>query len=94
MFSSARLCIHSRTETELNDDDSIIRCNTHPKLVEEGGGGAKGDEGAFVVEELDAGQRRRKQFEMEKKHGEAKEAWKHFADNLGNADVKKFLNVR
>ena len=35
-----------------------------------------------------------KQLEMEKKHGEAKEAWKHFADNLGNADIKKFLNVR
>lgn len=76
----------------------MLRCSTHPKLVEEresGGGSGKGDEEAFVVvEELDAGQRRRKQFEMEKKHGEAKEAWKHFADNLGNADVKKFLNVR
>ena len=80
----------------MNDDDSIIRCNTHPKLVEEGGGGggAKGDEEAFVVEELDAGERRRKQFEMEKKHGEAREAWKHFADNLGKSDGQKFLNVR
>ena len=79
----------------------MLRCSTHPKLVEEGdggggggGGGAKGDEESFVVEELDAGERRRKQFEMEKKHGEAREAWKHFADNLGKSDGQKFLNVR
>ena len=73
---------------------STLRCSTHPKLVEEEGGAKIDEEEALVVEELDAGQRRRKQFEMEKKHGEAREAWKHFADNLGNADGKKFLNVR
>jgi hypothetical protein len=35
-----------------------------------------------------------KQLEMEKKHGEAREAWAHFADNLGKDDMKKFLSVR
>ena len=64
-------------------------------MEESGDGGAKGEEGAaLAMEELDGAKMRRKQFEMEKKHGEAMEAWKHFADNLGNADGKKFLNVR
>ena len=35
-----------------------------------------------------------KMEEMEKKHREAKQAWRHFADNLGKDEVKKFLGVR
>ena len=44
-------------------------------MAEDGGGGdgAKGDEGDIV---MDDGQRMRKQLEMEKKHGEAMEAWR------------------
>ena len=82
--------IDSETETESSD---AFRCGTHPKLAEDGGSGdgAKGDDGVIV---MDDGQRMRKQLEMEKKHGEAMEAWRHFAENLGNADIKKFLNVR
>ncbi len=37
---------------------------------------------------------RQKQLAMQKKHAQAQEAWRHFADHLGKDDVKKFLSVR
>ena len=51
-------------------------------------------DGTLVEEDFDLVEQERKQREMEKKHGEAKEAWKHFTDNLGKDDFKKFLSVR
>lgn len=46
-----------------------------------------------LPEEFDV-ETQEKQRVMEKKHQEAKEAWKNFADHLGKEDVKKFLSVR
>lgn len=47
-----------------------------------------------TIEELGAHDMIEKQREMERKHSEAKAAWRHFADNLGQEDVNKFLGVR
>ena len=35
-----------------------------------------------------------KQREMERKHQQAQQAWRNFADHLGKDDIKKFLGVR
>jgi len=35
-----------------------------------------------------------KQKEMEERHTQARSAWKHFAKNLGQDDIDKFLSSR
>lgn len=48
---------------------------------------------AIIVEDFDL-DTLQKQKNMEKKHAEAREAWKGFADRLGKDDIKHVLSVR